>query len=389
MPRKVRLKTAETLFTNTYKTKEQTHMVFSEVTPEGAMRPTDEQVVVRGEQIGRSENALNIDLPELMTPERILGKVLLETIKRNNGEITSEKMKENIQGLLTQDIYISTGGKPETETQPISDKPNEETSREITYTPCYVRPAIEFLLLSNNIDFFKFQLTHFFKNENEKDVHTALVSAMSIIKLEENESIDFSDANLTGANFNGAKLGQSNFEGAILKDAIFTSADLSQCNITQNQLDEMVTYEDAKIPQGYWPYWNNQAKGELFERLQALETYARKHIVDENDPKRKEVERISQTYHNTIASSEKRLTGAFREQMLIDLTKPETQTIFAQHRNLRFLLGEIISFIALAGVFYLAIAAYNYKQTKHFGLFAQPKTEKLSNEITQQLRFGL
>lgn len=59
--------------------------------------------------------------------------------------------------------------------------------------------------------------------------------------------------------------------------------------------------------------------------------------------------------------------------------------ILQTHRDIRWLLAEITTAIALLGIGYLAVVGVNYCMTGRFGLFAQTKSEQMVDEIQRSI----
>ncbi len=217
---------------------------------------------------------------------------------------------------------------------------------------------------------------------NNPDVHAILLEALKNIKLEKDECINFSYFNLTNANFHGAELAKSDFTNAIVTDADFSNSDISHCTISQAQLDATNHYANAKIPNGYWQEWDDAFIKELSKRFDNLKAYVDENI-DELDPKNLVASSLYNDYKNLLTLP--KISSDTKRGLLDNLTNAATLQTFSHNRNLRFLIGEIIGFILLAGVGYLIAASVMKYRTGHFGLFKQPRTENMVKGIAHKI----
>lgn len=304
------------------------------------------------------------------------------------------KDAEAIKRFLNEDFILQDMKKPISEDNFHTDSSRERQGRIKNYVTYQVRPNLEVLLLEKP-EIYRQLLSNCRYSINQKDIaiKQVLLQALSQINLDENESINFAGMNLEGASFKGAKLSLSYFgeptttdksteekrAAATTFNVDFDGCDLSACSINQDQLDASKSYDQAKVPMDCSVYWNEAIRKEIAKRFDNMFEYAKKNIGTE-DPKYIKIQTFHKEYYPKLMGSEK-LTANDKKNMLDNLTSKESMNILGTHRNLRFLLKEIVSFILGVGVLYLAASAYQKHKTGHFGLFAQPKMEKAALEI--------
>jgi hypothetical protein len=275
---------------------------------------------------------------------------------------------ENVSALLSSDFIIGKQGNEYVKENIHTNRASEVQGHYYTYQNYCVRPAIEVVLLQQPLEFKRLcEANHVFKN-------------FSSVKITNNsEKIDFQDFDLSKASFKSAILGKSNVTNAKTNAADFTGCDLSQTNITQEQLDVSATYYRAKLPSYCWRYWDSTIRSELLNQFKTLKDYAEKHIPS-HDSKYIKAQQLFNTYQPMLSRTGN-INAKEKAAMLADLTSQETLQLFNTHRDMRFILAEIVAFVLLLGVGYLIAAAIKQKQTGHFGLFAEPKTARMSREI--------
>lgn len=320
----------------------------------------------RGKCIDSGENVTHYNPPDISDLTSLIEQ-LRGAIEKKSNELTKE--------LLTNEFIFSKEGTPFEESNIHTDHDTELQGHYYTYQNFCVRPAIEELLLKQPLAFKKLI------EEKQTPLNRAqYIKNLSLIMLTDpDEKIDFQDFDLTDASFKRAVLGKSNLKNATTVNVDFSECDLSQTNVTQEQLDASASYHRAKVPNTCWTYWDSNVKNELLVRFKKMKDYAEKNFQKE-DPRFQKVMQLYNTYQ-PILSRPTNVNSKEKAALLNDLTSKETQKILNEQSGLSYLLAEIVSFVLLLGIGYLIMAAIKKRETGYFGLFAEPKTGKITREL--------
>lgn len=303
----------------------------------------------------------------------------MEDICRQIEELIQNENGEALSALLESDFLLAIG-EQEVKTVFHTDRPSERRGHIEHYQEIVVRPVIEELLLNYNMQFRKL-----LQIASNKQIYRTLLQALSNIKLSENdkEAIDLRGLDLSGICLQGANFGYSQFTDATTIDTNFNNCNLANTDISQEQLDRSKSYERSVIPVRCWPYWADEIKQQLAKRFEQLHSYAKKKIPI-SDKKFEVIDNLYKTYH-PVLSQPGHVTSACKKQMLHDLTNNETTQLFRSHRNFRYMIAEVISFIAMLGVGYVIVGLINKNNRGHFGIFTTPKTEMATKQLAEDV----
>lgn len=321
----------------------------------------------RGRQLSSSEYERSYDLPLSELPSIISE---LNDARDNN-------QADGTTALLCKEFILAASGHAYKESNFHTNTTSEVHGHYYTYQDYTVRPTIEALLLQNPGRF-----AALLDADQTPENKEAYLKSMQLIQLtDENEEINFSYFDLTGASFKGAKLAKSTLYNAKKNNVDFSASDLSLTDITQAQLDSALTYHNASLPLHLWKYWDEGIKQDLLGKFEELKKYADDHIK-KDDIKYVKVMSLYDKYQPILAR-EGNISTADKKAMLNDLTSAETTNAFSKHRDLKTIVAEIASVFALLVIGYLILAGIKKRQTGHFGLFTETKTSAMTRSAKE------
>lgn len=188
---------------------------------------------------------------------------------------------------------------------------------------------------------------------------------------------DLSAFDLSNADFNHSDLSQVKL--GKIDEADFTNANLTTTFMTKKLLYTAKTYQDAKLPAGYWRFWTEETKLSLIRKIEELRLAAGEY--KDSDPiAHNKANELAQALDKMINSPNAKYHEQFQRDFLIKLRSYDEH--FAHAPLIKAVIGSIALFILSAGIGYiiaLGIRAYT-TQNRQMLFFNQTAVEtKITN----------
>jgi hypothetical protein len=220
--------------------------------------------------------------------------------------------------------------------------------------------------------------------ESKPECHKAIMNSLVHLIL---KNAYLSDLNLSQANFRNSHLTGASFENSILNDADFSFAHLTKTHgLTSAQLDSSATYENAKLPDHIWPYWDKEIKTKIKNGLESLWTYSKK--LQSLEATRDRGVKIRDHAHDMLTKLEAventKVDQSFKENFVRDLNSLKELN---NHRDggLKVILANITLCIVGAGIGYLIAGAIHKAVTGRFLFFSRTRTQELIDKVDNQI----
>lgn len=249
--------------------------------------------------------------------------------------------------------------------------PYNATRKLVSYqeNTCYydvhsVQPVLEVLVSQNYFkEIYELALQ---KNNGTLETILACMSNKSFIKANFS-AFDLSGADLSGSDLSGAQFG-------VIDDANLTGATISE-SITKEQLYTVKTYEKATLPKDYCPFWTDETKILVKEKLNELLTSAVEYKNSDPHAHKKALE-LASSLKNMIDAPNAKYHEGFQRDFLNKIN--DYAPNFEHAPLLQAWVGSMVLFFVTLGVGYLAafgVRAYNTGNYSPF-FFNQTKIEQ-------------
>lgn len=181
--------------------------------------------------------------------------------------------------------------------------------------------------------------------------------------------MDFSHQDLTGINLPAIDYSQANFTATNLKHAI---------GVTQQILDESITYVNAILPEGLIPFWDDKKKETVCAEILKLRKYGlelKGSIDSEGRSKGAEAIALADRLENKIRSTPK-YNSVFQSEFSTLLHEKDAMFNHKRYYGLKAIIINI-SFCALGlGIGYVAAGLIHKAATGRFLFFNRTETEQ-------------
>ncbi len=301
---------------------------------------------------GQGDRVERKELPVPFSSESVVFSSLKNSIKDNQ--------VENFQSLLKNDFIFSTPLSIEWVTIHSSMYNGQGQRNDEKYSYHQVVSTLEALIVHYSAYY------HYFYNLtcDKPACREALLDF---------SGLDLSNADLTGIDFSVAR---------------FYGTDLTQTKgITQNTLDQCVSYDFAKLPVNITQLWSAIKAQKVLDDLVKLKKYGT-YLTFSNDSDTKTKGKLLRDHADLLINNvlyAPKHDKTFEEEFLKMLTQHNKNFDEPRYYGLKKILANIAFCVLGAGVFYAAAVGLHYAATGRTWFFSRTASRELIDQTTEDL----
>ena len=161
--------------------------------------------------------------------------------------------------------------------------------------------------------------------------------------------------------------------------------------ITQDLLDQSISYAGAHLPKGLIPFWTPGKKDHVIKHIVLLKRYGES-IRRTNDPEGVTKGTMAVDLADDLIQMLKKTTkynGAFQKQFLEMLHRHDPEFSHKRYLGLKAFIANIALCVIGLGVFYIVAGAINYGLTGRFFFCNQTETTQKVDQINSDVTLNL